>query len=80
MGPAISKSDTTVKVTVDGHVYQVRPGLYNMPEFQAALGRQLTPIAKLTITTSAPAQATSINGNDSFTIQGGEVMISVVGK
>lgn len=71
--------DAPVTVIVDGVNHTVKPGLYTMPEFQAAIGRPKNPISKLSITTSAPAQPTTINGNDSFTIRGGEAMTSTAG-
>jgi len=72
--------DAPVKVTVDGTTFTLKPGLYTVREFEAAIGRSKSPVAKLVITTPAPSQATTINGNDSFVIQGGEAMTSYAGK
>ena len=76
----LANPDAPVTVTVDGTAHQIKPGRYTMQEFQQAIGRAKSPIAKLAITTSAPAQPTAINGNDSFVIQGGEAMTSTTGR
>ena len=64
-----------VTVTVDGVKKTVEAGRYALKTFETVIGSK-TPFAKLTITTAAPTQATTINGNDSFVIQGGEAFTS----
>lgn len=67
-----------VSVTVNGKTYQVEPGLYSLRSFEQAVGLKKT--AQLSITTPHPTQATTINGNDSLTILGGEVMTATLGN
>jgi hypothetical protein len=67
-----------VNVTIDGKVYQVPPGVTSLVEMVGLTGIN-KKTAKLTVGTAAPAQASVINGNDSYNIIGGEVMTSTVG-
>jgi hypothetical protein len=59
-----------VTVTVNGTAYKIEPGVFSFREFAAAVGHVGAKTA--TITTAHPVQPTTVNGNDSLEILGGE--------
>jgi len=66
-----------VKITVDGKVVQIEPGLLTFQELVSATGSN-PKTSKFTIV-STPTPPSAINGNDSYTIQGGEVITTTHG-
>lgn len=68
----------TVQITIDGVKYQVSPGFTSLSDL-IKVTKINAKTAKLTVGTAAPVQASSIKGNDSYNIIGGEVMTSTVG-
>lgn len=62
-----------VTITINGKKYQVPPGNYSFQELAQVTGGT---VHAFTVVTAATAQATVINGNDSFPVRGGEVLTS----
>lgn len=67
-----------VTITIDGTKYSVGAGQVSLAEIINATGIN-KKTTKLTVTSSAPAQASAIAGNDSYNVIGGEVFTSTVG-
>jgi len=67
-----------VSITIDGKKYNVPPGVSSLAELVAVTGIN-KKTAKLTVSVAAPSQSSTINGNDSYNVIGGEVMTSTVG-
>lgn len=67
-----------VTVTIDGVKYSIPTGFYSVKEIVDLTGIN-KKTAKLTVSSAAPAQAGTINGNDSYNLIGGEVLTSTVG-
>lgn len=67
----------TVNITIDGKVYSVPAGTTDLK----ALVKQLAlhPLTTQLSVSSRPSTSTTINGNDSITLTGGEVFTSVHG-
>jgi len=63
-----------VPVTIDGTVRNIAPGVYSFAELKAVANQ---PKATLfTINQNSPSPNSTIGGNGSVTIRGGEVMTS----
>ncbi len=62
-----------VTVTIDGVKKQIGSGLTSLKELVAEAGVN-SKITSFTVTSAAPAQAATINGNDSYIFSGGEVL------
>lgn len=60
-----------VTITINGVKFQIPPGTATFSEIAALAGKKVN---KITVVSGAPAQAGSINGNDSFPVMGGEVL------
>lgn len=65
-----------VNVTVNGTKFNVEPGIYSLRDFEGLVGLKKT--ASLSIQ-SRPSLPTTVNGNDSIQIIGGEVITSTQG-
>jgi len=65
-----------VTITVNNKTYSIEPGTYSLRDFEQQVGLKQT--ASLSVG-SRPALATTIKGNDSFQIIGGEVITSTQG-
>jgi hypothetical protein len=68
----------TVSVTIDGKKVNVIPGPISFQDLVSHTVSQASGSPKITkFTVTSPTPASTINGNDSFVIQGGEVITSV---
>ena len=65
-----------VSITVNGKTYSVEPGTYSLRDFEQQVGLKKTATLSINL---RPSLATTINGNDSFIIIGGEVITSTQG-
>lgn len=63
----------TVTISVDGRKVQITPGLTSFHEIVSATG--VVPTTK-SFSVSVPAPASTIGGNDSYNIVGGETLTS----
>ena len=70
-------TNSKVTVTIDGVKKQIGPGWTSLAELVREAGLS-TKTAKLTVNTAAASQSSTINGNDSYNFQGGEVLTSTV--
>jgi hypothetical protein len=67
----------TVTITVDGKKVQVTPGVLHFRDLVTS-SRSHPKTSAFTVVTT-PTQASQINGNDSYNIQGGEVFTTMHG-
>jgi len=58
-------------VKINGVKKKLETGIYSFPELINALGLRAST-TQIVVSVTAPAQASTINGNDSFQIIGGE--------
>jgi hypothetical protein len=71
-------SNSKITITVAGVKRQVGPGNTSFKELIAELNLN-AKITKFTVVSATPAQASVINGNDSYNFIGNEVMTSTIG-
>ena len=69
--------DAIVSITIDGKVYKVVQGLTSLRSIVGVTGINGKTYSLSVVST--PSKASTINGNDSYLIQGGEVFTSVHG-
>lgn len=71
-------STEKVTITIDGTKYQIPAGTHSLKDIAGYTGLS-AKLAKLTVSSAAPAQANSVTANGSYNFIGGEVFTSTIG-